>query len=201
MSHQDRTSRLLSIIRPLSKPLIGCCRQHCLLACTSRSTQLEAAHAGGGRSAVGDSRRLQLEGSIRTGAKDRAREYFAGSRRPAATYQGFMKMLRKWHAELQLAIIPHVRTQMTEVLPGQWKIAGYVVFAGDGSRIELARTESLEEAFSPQRKKKHEEEGNASKRNGASSAKNSAKRKAARRGARSNRPNRSPRRRTRRRCG
>ena len=42
---------------------------------------------------------------------------------------------------------------MKELLPGQWTIAGYVVFAGDGSRIELARTESLEDAFSPQKKK------------------------------------------------
>ena len=58
---------------------------------------------------------------------------------PGATYQGFMKMLRKWHGHLLLAIIPHVRAQMTEVLRGQWEVAGFVVFAGDGSRIELAR--------------------------------------------------------------
>ena len=72
---------------------------------------------------------------------------------PGQTYQGFMKMLRKWHTNLMLAIVPHVRVQMKELLPGQWTVAGYVVFAGDGSRIELARTESLEEAFSPQKKK------------------------------------------------
>ena len=72
---------------------------------------------------------------------------------PGQTYQGFMKMLRKWHTNLMLAIVPHVRVQMKELLPGQWTIAGYVVFAGDGSRIELARTESLEDAFSPQKKK------------------------------------------------
>jgi hypothetical protein len=73
---------------------------------------------------------------------------------PAAgeTYQGFVKMLRKWHAELLIAIIPEVRVRMQEVLSNQWRIAGYVVFAGDGSRIELARTESLEAAFSPRRK-------------------------------------------------
>lgn len=73
---------------------------------------------------------------------------------PGETYQGFMKMLDKWSQRLQLAIIPHLRLQMKEVLPGQWRIAGYVVFAGDGSRIEVGRTESLEEAFSAQRKKK-----------------------------------------------
>jgi len=94
-----------------------------------------------------------------------------------ATYQGFVKMLRKWHVELQLAIIPHVRTQMREVLPGQWEIAGYVVFAGDGSRIELPRTESLEGAFSPRRKRR--EKKNRSKCKRGRKAKNSAKRKAA----------------------
>ena len=73
---------------------------------------------------------------------------------PGVTYQGFVKMLRKRHAELMLAIVPHMRMQMKEVLPGQWKIVGYVIFAADGSRIELARTESLEEAFSPKRKKR-----------------------------------------------
>jgi Transposase DDE domain len=73
---------------------------------------------------------------------------------PGTSYQGFMKMLRKWHVELMLAIVPDVRAKMKEVLPGQWEIAGYVVFAGDGSRIELARTESLEEAFSPKRARK-----------------------------------------------
>jgi hypothetical protein len=72
---------------------------------------------------------------------------------PGTTYQGFMKMLRKWHGVLQLAIVPEIRVKMREALPGQWMIAGYVVFAGDGSRIELARTDSLEDAFSPKRKK------------------------------------------------
>jgi hypothetical protein len=95
---------------------------------------------------------------------------------PGVTYQGFIKMLRKWHARLQLATIPHVRAQMKEVLPAQWEIAGYVVFAGDGSRIELARTESLEEAFSPKRKKNQKKQ---SKRKGkpGKGSKNSAQRK------------------------
>ena len=93
---------------------------------------------------------------------------------PGVTYQGFVKMLRKWHLDLLLVIVPHVRVQMREVLPGQWTVAGYVVFAGDGSRMEVARTKSLQEAFSPKRKKKQK------KRNGKvrrQRAKTSAKRK------------------------
>ena len=86
-------------------------------------------------------------------ARKIVRKVFRWMPAPGETYQGFMKTLRKWHLRLQLAIIPHVRLQMKETLPGQWEIAGYVVFAGDGSRIELGRTESLEKTFSPQRKK------------------------------------------------
>lgn len=73
---------------------------------------------------------------------------------PGQTCEGFMKMLRKWHAELILVIQPHIRVQMREVLPGEWKTGGFVVFAGDGSRMELARTESHEQAYSPTKKKK-----------------------------------------------
>ena len=39
------------------------------------------------------------------------------------------------------------------MLPEYWEIAGYTVFAGDGSRIELSRTKSLEDAYSPKKKK------------------------------------------------
>jgi hypothetical protein len=73
---------------------------------------------------------------------------------PGTTYQGFMKVLGKWHVELMLVITPHIQAKMKETLPGQWEIAGYVVFAGDGSRVELARTESLEQAFSPKSSRK-----------------------------------------------
>ncbi len=73
---------------------------------------------------------------------------------PGESYQGFMKMLCKWHAELTLAIGPQIRVQMREALPGKWEIAGYVVFASDGSRVELSRTGALEKAYSPTKKRK-----------------------------------------------
>ena len=104
---------------------------------------------------------------------------FRWQRGAGATYQGFMKMLRKWHANLQLAIIPHVRSQMKEVLPGQWEVAGYVVFAGDGSRIEVARTEALEQAFSPTRKKDSKKQSKRKAQRGRKRSKASAKRKKA----------------------
>lgn len=103
------------------------------------------------------------------------------SKEPGQTYQGFMKVLRSWHLKLQLAIIPHIRQQMKEVLPGQWKIAGYVVFAGDGSRIELARTKSLENAFSPKRRKN--QKSSQSKRKGKGKGKSKGGRGRAKSGA------------------
>jgi len=73
---------------------------------------------------------------------------------PGKTYQGFMKQLRKWHVELQLRCMGELRVLMKQDLFGQWQIAGYVVMAGDGSRIELPRTAANEATYSPKRKKK-----------------------------------------------
>jgi hypothetical protein len=73
---------------------------------------------------------------------------------PGETYHGFMKQLRKWHVELQLLCMGELRVLMKQDLFGQWEIAGFVVIAGDGSRIELPRTKANEAAYSPQRKKK-----------------------------------------------
>lgn len=78
---------------------------------------------------------------------------------PGKTYNGFMKQLRKWHVELQLLCMGELRVLMKQDLFGQWEIAGYVIIAGDGSRIELPRTESNEEAYSPKRKKKPRKKG------------------------------------------
>jgi hypothetical protein len=68
---------------------------------------------------------------------------------PGVSYQGFVKMLGQWQDELLAAVVPHLREQMQAVHQGQWETAGYAVFAGDGSRIALARSESLEATFAP----------------------------------------------------
>lgn len=99
-----------------------------------------------------------------TQARKIVSKVFRWQHAPGMTYQGFMKMLRKWDAKLQFAITPHIQTLMKETLPGQWEIAGYVVYAGDGSRVELARTDSLEDAFSPKRKKKTQARGKHQKK-------------------------------------
>jgi hypothetical protein len=72
---------------------------------------------------------------------------------PGDSYQGFVKQLKKWHEELKWAVVIHLHALMQEQLSEQWTIGGFVVIAGDGSRVELARTRSLEAAFSPKRKR------------------------------------------------
>ena len=86
-------------------------------------------------------------------ARNLAAKIFRWLPDPGGTYQGFMKQLRKWHVELQVLCIGELRTLMKQDLFGHWKIAGFVVIAGDGSRIELPRTAANEAAYSPKRKK------------------------------------------------
>jgi hypothetical protein len=71
---------------------------------------------------------------------------------PGRTYQGFVKQLQKWHVKLQLACASELRVLMKQDLFGQWEVAGFVVIAGDGSRVELPRTRSNEAVYSPKRK-------------------------------------------------
>lgn len=78
---------------------------------------------------------------------------FRWNRPPGETYQGFLDVLRNWHEKLKQVVIPHLRALMESSLPVQWLVAGFNVFAVDGSRVELSRTKSLEKAFSPKRKK------------------------------------------------
>jgi hypothetical protein len=61
---------------------------------------------------------------------------------PGTSYQGFVKMLGQWQPALLAAIVSHLREQMQAVGAAQWETAGYVVFAGDGSRA--AQTAQLE---------------------------------------------------------
>lgn len=104
-----------------------------------------------------------LEGRFER-ARKIVKKIFSWQLPPGRTYEGFKKVLRKWHGDLMMAIVPHVQLRMQEVLPGQWKVAGYVVFAGDGSRLELARTRALEAFFAPQQKRKKSQSRNRSRK-------------------------------------
>jgi hypothetical protein len=78
---------------------------------------------------------------------------FRWRRAPGGSAQGFLKMLGKWQPELLGAVVPHLRRQMQEGAPAQWTTAGYVVFAADGSQVALARSQSLEAAFTSPRRR------------------------------------------------
>jgi Transposase DDE domain len=70
---------------------------------------------------------------------------------PGGSYQGFLKMRGKWQPELLKVVVPHLREQMQQGHRAQWETAGYAVFAGDGTRVALARSESLQATFAPHR--------------------------------------------------
>ena len=66
----------------------------------------------------------------------------------ATSYQAFTKILRRWTKHLASLLQTVLQQRMQEALASYWLIAGYLVFAVDGSRIELARTRSHEQAYS-----------------------------------------------------
>jgi hypothetical protein len=59
---------------------------------------------------------------------------------PATSYQAFVKLLRKWTEPLRALLTEAFREQIRSSLEEVWKVAGWVVFAVDGSRCSLPRT-------------------------------------------------------------
>jgi hypothetical protein len=88
-----------------------------------------------------------------TQARKIVQKMFRWQPAPGLSTQGFLKMLSKWQPALLGAVVPHLREQIREGQPEQWETAGYAVFAGDGTRVALARSESLERTFAPQRRR------------------------------------------------
>lgn len=68
---------------------------------------------------------------------------------PVASYQAFLKLLRRWTTAVIIGLALVFRQRMETVFAHRWKIAGFVVFGVDGSRFELPRTASNEARFSP----------------------------------------------------
>jgi hypothetical protein len=70
------------------------------------------------------------------------------------SYQAFLKLLTRWTSALTSRLISHLRTRMKQTFPAAWRIAGFVVFAADGSKCELPRTRSNEGRYSPKKSRK-----------------------------------------------
>jgi IS4 transposase len=66
----------------------------------------------------------------------------------ARTYQAFMKMLQRWTDDLVELLVLALRGRMQETLWPYWRVSGVVLFGVDGSRIDLPRTRSHEDAYS-----------------------------------------------------
>ena len=76
----------------------------------------------------------------------------------ATSYQAFTKILRRWTMELTRLLQPVLRERMQAKLAEHWCVSGRVAFGVDGSRVELPRTRSHEQAYSTirhQRKRKN----------------------------------------------
>jgi len=71
-----------------------------------------------------------------------------GQQQLAKTYQAFTKVLRRWTDELVLVLQAALQARMQDTLPRHWQVGGFVLFGVDGSRIELPRTRSHEQAYS-----------------------------------------------------
>jgi hypothetical protein len=87
---------------------------------------------------------------------------------PATSYQAFTKMLRKWTPLFVLEISAMFRQRMIQTLGGRFTIGGFVLFGVDGTRLELARTESNEKQHSPKAARKSGKKKRAKRRKAAS---------------------------------
>jgi IS4 transposase len=77
---------------------------------------------------------------------------YAEQPEPAGSYQAFIKMLCKWTEPLRQALSAAFRRRMAEALAAVWTVGGWLVFAVDGSRVDVPRTRKNEERYSPKSK-------------------------------------------------
>ncbi len=75
-----------------------------------------------------------------------------GQQEPAGSYQAFIKLLRKWTEPLRNALSAAFRQRMRQTLAAVWMVEGWLVFAADGSKVDVPRTRRNEERYSPKSK-------------------------------------------------
>jgi Transposase DDE domain len=77
----------------------------------------------------------------------------------AGSSQAFTKILRRWTEELISLLQTELRERMQRELADCWLVLGFAMFGVDGSRIELPRTRSHEQAYSSSRKRRKARKG------------------------------------------
>lgn len=80
-------------------------------------------------------------------ARKITKKTFPAQQEPATSFQAFTKLLRRWTGLLAAALVAVFREQMRVDLAGAFRVAGWTVFAVDGSRVELPRTKSNEDFY------------------------------------------------------
>lgn len=79
-------------------------------------------------------------------------QWFGEQHQPARSYQAFIKLLGRWTEPLLEVLWPAFRQRMAETLTAVWKVEGWLVFAADGSKVDVPRTRKNEERYSPHSK-------------------------------------------------
>lgn len=77
----------------------------------------------------------------------------AGEQRASVSYQSFLKVLRRHSGALLFAIMQAFQKSMRELFAGSFRVGGYLAFGVDGTRIDVPRTLSNEQAFSPAKRR------------------------------------------------
>ena len=71
---------------------------------------------------------------------------------PAASYQAFIKLLRRWTGPLRELLTEAFRERTKQSLDRVWKVAGWWVLAVHGSKIDVPRMRRNEQRHSPRSK-------------------------------------------------
>jgi hypothetical protein len=87
-------------------------------------------------------------------ARDAVVEMYPTRRRPGQTWAGFIAKLRRHSQRLLDLVTGHLRRQMVGRLQSCWRVAGFVAFAVDGTKIDCPRTQANERRFKIGGKKK-----------------------------------------------
>lgn len=66
----------------------------------------------------------------------------------SVSYQAFVKLLRRHSAPLLYGVIRSLQQRLRESLADSYRVAGFLVFGVDGTRVSVPRTKSNEQAFS-----------------------------------------------------
>jgi hypothetical protein len=65
------------------------------------------------------------------------------------SYQAFLKMLVRWTVPLMGCVMLTFRVLMERKFPKEFRFAGFLILAADGSKLKLTRTQSNELRYSP----------------------------------------------------